>query len=65
MTGHVKGVMRHAYTSLQVLIVGDLNIAASQLDVYDKLDRDKMYSQEEKEIFAGLLQDYTGRGCRR
>lgn len=44
--------------------MGDLNIAASQLDIYDKLDRDKMYSEEEKEIFAGFLQDYTGKWCR-
>lgn len=43
----------------QVLVVGDLNIAASQKDVYDKLDREQMYPQAEKELFASLLEELT------
>ena len=43
---------------LQVLIVGDLNIAASQKDVYDKLDREGMYPQNEKDLFASILTDF-------
>ena len=45
--------------SLQVLVVGDLNIAASQADVHDKLDREQMYSQDEKALFASLLAELT------
>ena len=43
----------------QVLIVGDLNIAASQQDVHDKLDREVMYSAHEKNLFDSLLADFT------
>ena len=43
---------------MQVLIVGDMNIAASQKDVYDKLDRDAMYPEDEKELFASILVDF-------
>ena len=35
--------------------MGDLNIAASQKDVYDKLDREAMYPTDEKELFASIL----------
>lgn len=45
--------------ALQVLVVGDLNIAASQADVHDKLDREQMYSQDEKALFASLLDELT------
>ena len=43
----------------QVLIVGDLNIAASQQDVHEKLDRESMYSAHEMELFDSLLADFT------
>lgn len=43
----------------QVIIVGDLNIAASQKDVHSKLDYNRMYSQEEKALLHSLLHDYT------
>ena len=36
-------------------MVGDLNMAASQADVYSKLDWGAMYSPEEKGAFAALL----------
>lgn len=39
--------------------MGDLNIAASQQDVYDKLDREAMYSAHEKELFSLLLAEFT------
>ena len=38
--------------------MGDMNIAASQKDVYDKLDREAMYSSDEKELFASILVDF-------
>lgn len=44
---------------VQVLIVGDLNIAASQQDVHEKLDREAMYSAHEKNLFDSLLADFT------
>ena len=43
----------------QVLLVGDLNIAASQQDVHEKLDREAMYSAHEKKLFDSLLADFT------
>ncbi|KAL3135379.1 minichromosome maintenance- protein, variant 2 [Trebouxia sp. C0010 RCD-2024] len=43
----------------QVLIVGDLNMAASQQDVHAKLQREAMYSSHEKELFAAMLADFT------
>lgn len=43
----------------QVIIVGDLNVAASQKDVHSKLKYDRMYSPEEKALFHSLLNDYT------
>ena len=42
-----------------MLIVGDLNIAASQQDVHDKLDREAMYSTHEKELFDSLLAEFA------
>lgn len=42
----------------QVIIVGDLNIAASQKDVHERWDYSKMYSPEEKALLHGLLGDY-------
>ena len=44
--------------ALQVIIVGDLNIAASQQDVHAKLDYEAMYSAEEKALLRALLRDY-------
>ncbi|CAL8460704.1 g235 [Coccomyxa elongata] len=43
----------------QVIIVGDLNVAASQKDVHSKLKYDWMYSAEEKALLQSLLNDYT------
>ncbi|KAL3131300.1 minichromosome maintenance- protein [Trebouxia sp. C0009 RCD-2024] len=40
-------------------MVGDLNMAASQQDVHAKLDRQAMYSAQEKELFAAILADFT------
>jgi exonuclease III len=45
-------------TPAQVIIAGDLNIAASQKDVHSKLDYSKMYSPEEKALLGALLRDY-------
>ena len=42
-----------------MLLVGDLNIAAAQQDVHDKLDREQMYPTAEKELFASLLTELT------
>ena len=42
-----------------MLIVGDLNIAASQRDVFREWDRETMYDAEEKALFAGLLAGYA------
>lgn len=42
-----------------MLLVGDLNIAAGQQDVHDKLDREQMYPTAEKELFASLLTELT------
>ena len=42
-----------------MLLVGDLNIAAAQQDVHDKLDREQMYPQAEKDLFASLLTELT------
>ena len=42
-----------------MLIVGDLNIAASQQDVHGKLDWETMYSAHEKDLFDSLLADFT------
>lgn len=39
--------------------MGDLNIAASQQDVHEKLDREAMYSAQEKKLFDSLLADFT------
>ena len=44
---------------LQVLIVGDFNIAATQQDVHDKLDREAMYPKPEKELFDSILAEFT------
>ena len=44
---------------LQVLIVGDFNIAATQQDVHDKLDREAMYPKPEKELFGSILAEFT------
>lgn len=44
---------------LQVLIVGDFNIAATQQDVHDKLDREAMYPKHEKELFDSILTEFT------
>ena len=43
----------------QVIIVGDLNVAASQKDVHSKLKYDWMYSAKEKALLQSLLNDYT------
>lgn len=43
----------------QVLIVGDFNIAATQQDVHDKLDREAMYPKPEKELFDSILAEFT------
>lgn len=37
------------------MIVGDLNVAASQQDVHAKLSWDAMYGPEEKALMAQLL----------
>ena len=39
--------------------MGDLNIAASQQDVHEKLDREGMYSAQEKNLFDALLADFA------
>lgn len=44
---------------LQVMIVGDLNVAASQADVHNKYSYDRMYSTAEKEALQALLNPYT------
>lgn len=44
---------------MQVIIVGDLNVAASQADVHKKLVYGRMYSKAEKEALQALLRDYT------
>ncbi len=44
---------------VQVIIVGDLNVAASQADVHKKYSYDRMYSAAEKEALQALLNDYT------
>ena len=41
------------------MIVGDLNVAASQADVHKKYSYDRMYSAAEKEALQALLNDYT------
>lgn len=43
----------------EVLLVGDFNIAATQQDVHDKLDRAAMYPQHEKELFDSVLAMFT------
>ena len=40
---------------LQVIVCGDLNVAASQQDVHQGLDYSRMYSLEEKRLLEGLL----------
>ncbi len=47
------------FSNLQVIIVGDLNVAASQADVHRKLNYERMYSRAEKEALQALLRDYT------
>ena len=42
-----------------MIIVGDLNVAASQADVHKKYVYDRMYSSAEKEALQALLNDYT------
>ena len=42
-----------------MIIVGDLNVAASQADVHKKLVHDRMYSAPEKEALQALLSEYT------
>ncbi len=37
---------------MQVLIVGDLNVAASQKDVFREWDREAMYDSHEMALFA-------------
>lgn len=44
---------------MQVIIVGDLNVAASQADVHSKLTYERMYTKAEKEALQALLSDYT------
>ncbi|KAK9805387.1 hypothetical protein WJX73_010257 [Symbiochloris irregularis] len=46
-------------TGKQVILVGDLNIAASKQDVHAGCDYDLMYSLEEKRELQDLLQDLT------
>ena len=41
---------------VQVIVCGDLNVAASQQDVHPGLDYSRMYSAEEKRLLAGLLE---------
>ena len=41
---------------MQVIVCGDLNVAASQQDVHQGLDYKHMYSAEEKRLLAGLLE---------
>ena len=53
------GYSEMASPVLQVIIVGDLNIAASQADVHKKLNYERMYSKAEKEALQALLRDYT------
>lgn len=38
--------------------MGDFNIAASQKDVYDKLDREAMYPNNVKDLFASILANF-------
>ena len=42
-----------------MVIVGDFNIAATQKDVHDKLDREAMYPKLEKELFDSILTMFT------
>lgn len=44
---------------LQVLVVGDLNIAASQSDVHSGCNWDEMYSPAEKAVLHALLSELT------
>ena len=44
---------------LQVIIVGDLNVAATQADVHKQYSYDRMYCAAEKEALQALLNDYT------
>ena len=53
------GYSEMASPVLQVIIVGDLNVAASQADVHKKLNYERMYSKAEKEALQALLRDYT------
>ncbi len=59
MYGSISNASADQYCLLQVLIVGDLNIAATQQDVYDKLNREKMYPEHEKDLFDSLLTEFT------
>ncbi len=36
-----------------------MNIAATQQDVHDKLDREAMYPKHEKELFDSILAEFT------
>ncbi len=47
--------MRPALAIGQVVVVGDLNVAASQRDVHAKLCWENMYGAEEKAELAALL----------
>ena len=56
-TGHTEHSSR--LLGLQVIIVGDLNVAATQADVHKKYCYERMYSTAEKEALQALLTDYT------
>ncbi|KAK9819914.1 hypothetical protein WJX72_003899 [[Myrmecia] bisecta] len=43
----------------EVLIVGDLNVAASQRDVHPKFSYEALYSEEENQAMHALLGEYT------
>ncbi len=47
------------YIKFQVMIVGDLNIAASARDVHPSMDWGKMYHPEEIAAFRALLSGLT------
>ena len=53
------GKARSGARALQVIVTGDLNIAASQLDVHANADYSRMYSAEEKRLFGRLLECLT------
>lgn len=51
--------MLSAESCLQVIIVGDLNIAASAKDVHPKFSYEAIYTSEERGALQALMTDLT------